>query len=153
MRTKTKHVELKDNWYYTEGTIPTREELESGEWIPTYFYIQIRGEITEMDDDFVRSTTRENGIVTTRRYKREPKRDRMFFRGNTWYFCPWAESRVDSSVFDVIDYKLLLLYNEQGEYEKVPQKGLQQFDITFTYRSKTDQNQSKRERKTTFVED
>ena len=50
---KTKHIELNEegNWYNTTGTMPTREELKSKEWIPTYFYIQTREEITKMDDE------------------------------------------------------------------------------------------------------
>ena len=143
MQTKTKHIELKDNWYDTDGTMPTREELESQEWIPTYFYLQSRGEILELTGDVIKSTSREDGIVTTRSFKHVPNRDKMFFRRNEWYFWPHAENRINSrnddpttSFYQVLDCELKLLYNDHGDFEKVLQKGLRKFDITFTYKSK-----------------
>lgn len=150
MRTKTKHIELKDNWFDTDGTMPTRKELESQEWIPTYFYLQTRGEIFELTGDVVKSTSREDGIVTTRSFKHDPKRDKMFFRRNEWYFWPCAENRINTrdnddpttSFYQVLDCELKLLYNDRGEFEKVLQKSLRKFDITFTYNSKTEQNPS-----------
>lgn len=147
MRTKTKHIELNGNWYNTSGTMPTREELESHEWIPTYFYLQACGEILELIGDVIKFTTRENGIVTTRSFKHDPKRDRMFFRHNEWYFWPCAENRTNThdtdpttSVYQVLDCQLKLLYNDHGDFDKVLQKGLYKFNITFTYKSKMEQN-------------
>lgn len=144
METKTKHIELKDNWYDTDGTMPTRKELESQEWIPTYFYLQSRGEILELTGDVIKSTSREDGIVTTRSFKHDPKRDKMFFRRNEWFFWPCAENRINSrnddpttSFYQVLDCELKLLYNDHGEFDKVLQKGLRKFDITFTRKSKT----------------
>lgn len=147
MEAKTKHIELNDRWYETDGAMPTRKELESREWIPTYFYLQSRGEILELIEDVIKFTTRENGIVTTRSFKHDPKRDRMFFRRNEWYFWPCAENRTNThdtdpttSFYQVLDCELKLLYNDRGEFEKVLQKGLRKFNITFTYKSKTEQN-------------
>ena len=145
MKTKTKHIELNDRWYETDGTMPTREELESHEWIPTYFYLQTHEEILEMIGDVIKYSTREDGIVITRSFKHDPKRDKMFFRRNKWYFWPNAENKTNdtdptTSVYQVLDCELLLLYNDNGEFEKVLQKGLCKFNITFTYKNKTEQN-------------